>query len=164
MYECLVGYTPFYAEDPVTTCRKILNWRRFLEVPQDTSNAVSSLCLDFMLALIADSEIRLGSRDLQDITVHEWFSDWSTESWEHIRQMPAPHEPEGSQHMAKYLQMLRTVDPGTAAFAEAIKAITANFEHFDESGLWEQPNRVAHRRDRGNEFIGYTFKRKVRAN
>jgi serine/threonine protein kinase len=62
MYECLVGYTPFYAgtflsahccrctvyiyklccsqqflpsitaEDPVTTCRKILRWRQCLEV------------------------------------------------------------------------------------------------------------------------------------
>lgn len=32
MYECLVGYTPFYAEDPVTTCRKILKWRQTLEV------------------------------------------------------------------------------------------------------------------------------------
>jgi len=35
MYECLVGYTPFYAEDPVTTCRKILRWRQCLEVSQD---------------------------------------------------------------------------------------------------------------------------------
>lgn len=28
MYECLVGYTPFYAEDPVMTCRKILRWQQ----------------------------------------------------------------------------------------------------------------------------------------
>merc|ERR1719174_2423074 len=33
MYECLVGYTPFYADDPVTTCRKILKWRQTLEIP-----------------------------------------------------------------------------------------------------------------------------------
>jgi serine/threonine protein kinase len=32
MYECLVGYTPFYADNPVTTCRKILKWRQTLEV------------------------------------------------------------------------------------------------------------------------------------
>jgi serine/threonine kinase 38 len=24
MFECLVGYTPFYSDDPVMTCRKIL--------------------------------------------------------------------------------------------------------------------------------------------
>jgi len=33
MFECLVGYTPFYADDPVTTCRKILRWRQCLEMP-----------------------------------------------------------------------------------------------------------------------------------
>lgn len=31
MYECLVGYTPFYAEDPVMTCRKILRWQQVRE-------------------------------------------------------------------------------------------------------------------------------------
>ena len=25
MYECLVGYTPFYADDPLETCRKVGN-------------------------------------------------------------------------------------------------------------------------------------------
>ena len=30
MYECLVGYPPFYAEDPMSTCRKIVNWRKTL--------------------------------------------------------------------------------------------------------------------------------------
>lgn len=28
MYECVVGYTPFYADDPVMTCRKILRWQQ----------------------------------------------------------------------------------------------------------------------------------------
>jgi serine/threonine protein kinase len=30
MYECLVGYPPFYAEDPMSTCRKIVNWKKTL--------------------------------------------------------------------------------------------------------------------------------------
>lgn len=45
MFECLVGYTPFYAEDPVTTCRKILNWPRFLEIPEETAVSVSEPCM-----------------------------------------------------------------------------------------------------------------------
>merc|ERR550537_1054753 len=32
MYECLVGYTPFYADEPVLTCRKILRWQQNLEI------------------------------------------------------------------------------------------------------------------------------------
>ncbi|KAH8093668.1 serine/threonine kinase [Aureococcus anophagefferens] len=33
MYECLVGYTPFYADDANATCRKILEWRKHLALP-----------------------------------------------------------------------------------------------------------------------------------
>ena len=35
MYECLVGYTPFYADDPVTTCKKILKWQQCLHIPDE---------------------------------------------------------------------------------------------------------------------------------
>lgn len=35
MYECLVGYAPFYADDTVTTCKKIVNWQRSLVFPPD---------------------------------------------------------------------------------------------------------------------------------
>jgi len=37
--QCIVGYTPFYADEPVMTCRKILRWQHYLEV---------SLLLDFL--------------------------------------------------------------------------------------------------------------------
>ena len=37
MYECLVGYTPFYADDPVTTCKKILKWQQCLHIPEEVS-------------------------------------------------------------------------------------------------------------------------------
>mmetsp|Transcript_13509 Transcript_13509/g.37383 ORF Transcript_13509/g.37383 Transcript_13509/m.37383 type:complete len:154 (+) Transcript_13509:859-1320(+) len=35
IYEMLVGYPPFYADDPVSTCRKILNWKTSLHIPHD---------------------------------------------------------------------------------------------------------------------------------
>jgi serine/threonine kinase 38 len=35
MYECLVGYPPFYAEDPMSTCRKIVNWKKTLVFPDE---------------------------------------------------------------------------------------------------------------------------------
>ena len=34
MFEMLVGYPPFYSEDPMTTCKKIVNWRHYLRIPQ----------------------------------------------------------------------------------------------------------------------------------
>lgn len=30
MYEMMLGYPPFYSDDPMVTCSKIINWRKFL--------------------------------------------------------------------------------------------------------------------------------------
>ena len=35
MYEMMVGYPPFYSEDPLSTCRKIVNWRSTLRFPPE---------------------------------------------------------------------------------------------------------------------------------
>merc|ERR1711872_661770 len=35
LYECLVGYPPFYAEEPLQTCRKIVNYKRTLKIPSE---------------------------------------------------------------------------------------------------------------------------------
>ena len=37
MYEMMVGYPPFYSDDPMTTCRKIVNWRQCLKFPDEVS-------------------------------------------------------------------------------------------------------------------------------
>jgi serine/threonine protein kinase len=60
MYECLVGYTPFYADEPVQTCRKILRWQNYLEVPMEVECQLSPECLSFMLSLLTDSSRRIG--------------------------------------------------------------------------------------------------------
>ena len=60
MYECLVGYTPFYAEEPVLTCRKILRWQQFLEVPADVECKLSENCLSFLFSLMTDVNRRIG--------------------------------------------------------------------------------------------------------
>lgn len=33
MYEMLVGYPPFYADDPISTCRKVLNLAVMFTIP-----------------------------------------------------------------------------------------------------------------------------------
>jgi len=35
MFECMVGYPPFYAEDPLQTCRKIVHYRKYFRIPHD---------------------------------------------------------------------------------------------------------------------------------
>jgi len=82
MYECLVGYTPFYADDPVTTCRKILKWRQTLEIPGEVRAKLSTECIDFLSCLLAGPESRIGSRadggpefenGFAQVVRHPWF-------------------------------------------------------------------------------------------
>lgn len=93
LYECLVGYTPFYAEEPVLTCRKILRWQQFLELPAELENRLSPSCLDFLFSLLIDANRRLGKNGVDSIRAHPWFDgvDWSR-----LRDMPAPYTPEGT--------------------------------------------------------------------
>ena len=39
MYEMMVGYPPFYSDDPMATCRKIVNWRSTLRFPPEARPA-----------------------------------------------------------------------------------------------------------------------------
>ncbi|XP_008452760.1 serine/threonine-protein kinase CBK1-like [Cucumis melo] len=35
MYEMLVDCPPFYSDDPITSCRKIVHWKNHLKFPED---------------------------------------------------------------------------------------------------------------------------------
>jgi hypothetical protein len=41
MFEMMIGYPPFYSDDPLTTCRKIVNWRMFLKFPEEIQVSLS---------------------------------------------------------------------------------------------------------------------------
>ncbi len=45
MYEMMVGYPPFYSDDPMTTCRKIVNWRQCLKFPDEVSGLQHLQCI-----------------------------------------------------------------------------------------------------------------------
>jgi len=81
MYECLVGYPPFYAEDPMDTCRKIVNWKRTLKFPEEARLSVKAK--DLMERLICDSKHRLGFEQLK---AHPFFNGID---WENIRRVKA---------------------------------------------------------------------------
>lgn len=57
MYECLVGYTPFYADDPVMTCRKILRWQQ-VRMGGVLSTAVVSGIIAGFPRIFPESELR----------------------------------------------------------------------------------------------------------
>jgi serine/threonine protein kinase len=58
LYECLVGYPPFYAEEPLQTCRKIVNYKSSLKIPQEAH--LSADAQDIIYKLICHRKSRIG--------------------------------------------------------------------------------------------------------
>ncbi|GER35399.1 protein kinase [Striga asiatica] len=71
MYEMLVGYPPFYSDDPMTTCRKIVHWRNHLKFPEDAKLSLEAK--DLICRLLCDVEHRLGTGGAAQIKAHPWF-------------------------------------------------------------------------------------------
>jgi len=58
LYECLVGYPPFYAEEPLQTCKKIVNYKSSLKIPTEAS--LSADAQDIIFKLICHRRARIG--------------------------------------------------------------------------------------------------------
>ena len=55
-----MGYPPFYSDEPLTTCRKIVNWRMFLRIPDEAR--LSPAARDLIARLMCDVDDRVGTR------------------------------------------------------------------------------------------------------
>jgi len=58
LYECLVGYPPFYADEPLQTCRKIVNYKKNLRIPTEAN--LSPAARDIINRLICSKKTRIG--------------------------------------------------------------------------------------------------------
>ncbi|XP_057776188.1 uncharacterized protein LOC130995056 isoform X1 [Salvia miltiorrhiza] len=136
MYEMLVGYPPFYADDPMTTCRKIVHWKNHLRFPEDTK--ISPEAKDLVCRLLCDVEHRLGTGGAAQIKAHPWFVDVD---WDKLYDMEAAFKPEVNGELD-----------------------TRNFMKFDEldpptpSKSGSGPSRKMHLTPKDLSFVGYTYK------
>ncbi|KAM0944763.1 putative protein kinase AGC-NDR family [Dioscorea sansibarensis] len=89
MYEMLVGYPPFYSDDPVTTCRKIVHWRKHLKFPEEAR--LTPEAKDLICRLLCDVDHRLGSGGAYQIKAHPWFKDIV---WDKLYEMEAAFKPD----------------------------------------------------------------------
>jgi len=167
MYECLVGYTPFYAEDPVSTCRKILRWRQCLEIPAETKRQLSPECIDFLSCLLASPEYRIGSGNgssgdyengFAQIVRHPWFNGFDFEGIHHTN---GPLLPAGSNEFDDLLEFLKTCPKSDPRFKPLIQRVTQNFDTFEDYGSTFE-NSEGRRRVNGtslDHFYDYTYRR-----
>ncbi|KAJ9564931.1 hypothetical protein OSB04_000897 [Centaurea solstitialis] len=67
MFEMLVGYPPFYSDDPMSTCRKIVNWKMHLKFPEEAKLSLEAK--DLISKLLCNVNQRLGSKGADEIKV-----------------------------------------------------------------------------------------------
>ncbi|KAK4599016.1 hypothetical protein RGQ29_009200 [Quercus rubra] len=136
MYEMLVGYPPFYSDDPITTCRKIVHWRNHLRFPEDAKLTLEAK--DLICRLLCDVEQRLGTGGARQIKAHPWFKDVV---WDKLYEMEAAFKPEVNGELD-----------------------TQNFMKFDELDPPAQartgsgPSRKMLLTPKDLSFVGYTYK------
>ncbi|KAJ5659552.1 hypothetical protein N7507_006003 [Penicillium longicatenatum] len=99
MFECLVGWPPFCAEDTTDTYRKIVNWRECLYFPDELVLSRDSESL--IRSFLCDPEHRIGNDGGQhggatQIKNHPFFRGVV---WEQLRNIRAPFEPRLSSNI-----------------------------------------------------------------
>jgi len=58
LFEMMVGYPPFFSDEPSITCQKILHWKKTLSIPEESK--LSPEAKDLLKRLLCDAENRLG--------------------------------------------------------------------------------------------------------
>ena len=88
LFEMLVGYPPFFSDEPSITCQKILHWKKTFSIPPEAN--LSPAATDILRKLITESENRLGRNGADEIKNHPFFDgvNWST-----LRDLTAPYIP-----------------------------------------------------------------------
>jgi serine/threonine kinase 38 len=76
----LVGYPPFFSDEPSTTCQKILRWKKTFVIPPEANLAPHSI--DLLKKLICDADERLGRNGVDEIKAHPFFK---TVNWDKLR-------------------------------------------------------------------------------
>ncbi|KAF4768613.1 hypothetical protein HAV15_002860 [Penicillium sp. str.  len=99
MFECLVGWPPFCAEDTNDTYRKIVNWRECLYFPDELVLGRDSEAL--IRSFLCDPDHRIGSEGGQhggatQIKNHPFFRGVV---WDQLRGIRAPFEPRLSSNI-----------------------------------------------------------------
>ncbi|KAK3899691.1 kinase-like domain-containing protein [Staphylotrichum tortipilum] len=149
MFECLVGWPPFCAEDSHDTYRKIVNWRQSLYFPDDIQLGVEAENL--IRSLICNSENRLGRGGAHEIKSHSFFRGVEFDS---LRRIRAPFEPRLTSNIdTTYFPTDEIDQTDNATLLRAAQARNG------AAGPGGGPVQQEESPEMSLPFIGYTFKR-----
>eukprot|EP01084_Bolivina_argentea_P142977 251150_1 len=134
MFECLCGYAPFHANDPLTTCRKIVRYKRYFNVPKDIK-LTRQVC-DLMNGLVCSVNHRIG---WDKIKTHEWFKNVNWNKLESVKPsfIPELKNAFDSKYFVDAIQQEQDIKNGNSA-------------NIEQSG-WSTSA------DNNNKVFGYTY-------
>ncbi|KAM0215778.1 hypothetical protein ACHAPA_001788 [Fusarium lateritium] len=141
MFECLVGWPPFCAEDSHDTYRKIVNWRQTLYFPDDITLGTDAEHL--IRSMVCNTENRLGRSGAHEIKSHAFFRGVEFDS---LRRIRAPFEPRLTSNIDTTYFPTDEIDQTDNASVLKAQALQSG-RTIEESPEMSLP------------FIGYTFKR-----
>ncbi|KAF7548723.1 hypothetical protein G7046_g8576 [Stylonectria norvegica] len=142
MFECLVGWPPFCAEDSHDTYRKIVNWRQTLYFPDDITLGVDAENL--IRSMVCNTENRLGRGGAHELKNHAFFRGVEFDS---LRRIRAPFEPRLTSNIDTTYFPTDEIDQTDNATVLKAQQQGRNGTVVEESPEMSLP------------FIGYTFKR-----
>ena len=140
-FEMLVGYPPFFAENPSATCKKVQDWKNTFVIPKEARLSMEST--DLLRRLICHPSERLGCNGVDEIKAHPFFKGVD---WKRIRDINAPNIPK-----------LKHAED------------TSIFDEFPEIDPWLDEEQEANKKSKKYKknkvndvhFIGYTYKRSL---
>lgn len=134
----LVGYPPFFSDEPSITCQKIMHWKKTFQIPAEAK--LSPASTDILKRLICDADTRLGRNGADEIKAHPFFEGLD---WDKLREMTPSYIPQITSEISN-----------------------ENFDQFDEEDPFHRP--IDNKKKAGNRkvdmnFVGYTYKADVEA-
>ena len=129
-FEMLVGYAHFCSKQIDDVCYRVLNWKKYLKIPNNI--IISEQAKDLIFKMINNSDKRLGKTGADEIKKHPFFNGID---WDNIKNMKPPIIP-----------ILKN------------EYDTSYFENFEVNEPFYPItyNNIFKRKD--IEYIGYTFK------
>lgn len=136
LFEMLLGYPPFYGNDPSITLKHVVQYKKYLKIPKEAQ--ISNDAVNLMRRLIISADLRLGKNGVDEIKSHPFFKGID---WENIRNTKAPIIPKLSS-----------------------PEDTCNFEKFEDPTPWTAESIVDNTKAKGVKnrdyyWIGYTYKK-----
>ena len=134
-YEMLVGYSPFCSKETSEVCYKVMNWKKFLEIPKKAKMNMSDEAQDLIYKMINNKNIRLGKNGVDEIKKHPFFGDID---WNNVRKMKAPFIPLlDNEYDTKYFNSFEEIEPF-------------------------YPKEIKNDKRKDIEFLGYTYKKEYK--